>query len=228
MKKITRLTTSEIVGATLSSLCMGIVMLAVEPAYAAPSAIKVDNNGSSAKNPGAGWNVFEPVPGGPTSVVDTNGTDNGVTVTYSAEWGDSSQTGKEGQFINTVFANAADDYFWVKGQTGTVTISGLQNNELYTVRLCGSNNTGILDADYTVNGNFGDGSSPANGSAYNASLDGFTSGVIMTWTGVAPVSGDITISVAAAGTGSENYGMLNAFIIEGKFTQPAGTVISIK
>ncbi len=190
MKKITRLTTSEIVGATLSSLCMGIVMLAVEPAYAAPSAIKVDNNGSSTKNPGAAWNVFEPVPVGATSVVDTNGTDNGVTVTYSAAWGDSTQTDKEGAFDGTVFDEAADDYFYVDNP-GTITISGLQNGEVYTVRLCGSNDT---------------------------------SGVIMTWMGVVPVGGVITISVAPAG----QYGMLNAFIIEGKFTQPAGTVISIK
>ncbi len=225
MKKITRLTTSEIVGATLSSLCMGIVMLAVEPAYAAPSAIKVDNNGSSAKNPGAAWNVFEPVPVGATSVVDTNGTDNGVTVTYSAAWGDSSQTAKEGALDGTVFDEAADDYFYVNNQTGTITISGLQNGEVYTVRLCGSNDNGAsTDADYKVNGSFCDGSSPANGDDYNIYAEGYTSGVIMTWMGVVPVGGVITISVAPAG----QYGMLNAFIIEGKFTQPAGTVISIK
>jgi hypothetical protein len=199
---------------------LGLV-LALAPAAQA-ALIKVDNN-SAGVAPDTTWNVIDPPATTATSVVDSSGNNDGVTVTY-AGWNDSSSFGREGAYDGGVFDNAADDYFFINaGSSATVTISGLLDIETYTIQLCNSSQDSGRVGDYVVNGSFGDGASPFNGDDHDATVDGFVNGTIMTYSGVTPSSGEIVITTT---TVSGIAVHLNAFTIEGE--PSAGTLIIVK
>ena len=199
------------------------MILALAPAAQA-ALIKVDNN-SAGVAPDTTWNVIDPPATTATSVVDSSGTNDGVTVAY-AGWNDSSSVGREGAYDGGVFDNAADDYFFINaGSPGTVTISGLLDSETYTIQLCNSSQDSGRVGDYVVNGSFGDGASPFNGDDHDATVDGFVNGTIMTYSGVTPSSGEIVITTT---TVSGIAVHLNAFTIEGEAAGGGGTLFIIK
>ena len=199
------------------------MILALAPAAQA-ALIKVDNN-SAGVAPDTTWNVIDPPATTATSVVDSSGTNDGVTVAY-AGWNDSSSVGREGAYDGGVFDNAADDYFFINaGSPGTVTISGLLDSETYTIQLCNSSQDSGRVGDYVVNGSFGDGASPFNGDDHDATVDGFVNGTIMTYSGVTPSSGEIVITTT---TVSGIAVHLNAFTIEGEAAAGGGTLFIIK
>ena len=199
---------------------LGMVFALAPTAQAA--LIKVDNN-SAGVAPDTTWNVIDPPATTATSVVDSSGTTDGVTVTY-AGWNDSSSFGREGAYDGGVFDNAADDYFFINaGSSGTVTISGLLDSETYTIQLCNSSQDSGRVGDYVVNGSFGDGASPFNGDDHDATVDGFDNGTIMTYSGVTPSSGEIVITTT---TVSGIAVHLNAFTIEGEAAP--GTLILLR
>ena len=199
------------------------MILALAPAAQA-ALIKVDNN-SAGVAPDTTWNVIDPPATTATSVVDSSGTNDGVTVAY-AGWNDSSSVGREGAYDGGVFDNAADDYFFINAaSSGTVTISGLLDSETYTIQLCNSSQDSGRVGDYVVNGSFGDGASPFNGDDHDATVDGFDNGTIMTYSGVTPSSGEIVITTT---TVSGIAVHLNAFTIEGEAAGGGGTLFIIK
>ncbi|MGB1130250.1 MAG: hypothetical protein ACPG4K_09370, partial [Haloferula sp.] len=200
-------------------------------ALTAPShaeTIWVDHNDQIA-NADAKWNVFAAPPASATAVVDANGNDDGVTVSYSG-FSDSGNVGDHnGAFAGTAWDPGSGDYFFIgDGTTGTITVAGLLDSQTYIVRLVGSANDNATTraGDFQVNGVLGDGSSPINGDDYDMFTDGFTNGEVMTWTGVAPSGGVITITMddTSGATNGDGTAHLNAFSIEGSFTGGSPTI----
>ena len=209
---------------TILPLATVAMILAPFANTAKAAIIKVDNN-SVGLAPDATWNVIDAPATTATSVVDSSGNDDGVTVTHTG-WSDSSKSGTEGAYDGGVFDNAADDYFFINaGSPGTVTISGLLDSETYTIQLCNSSQDSGRVGDYVVNGSFGDGASPFNGDDHDATVDGFVNGTIMTYSGVTPSSGEIVITTT---TVSGIAVHLNAFTIEGEAAAGGGTLFIIK
>jgi hypothetical protein len=182
--------------------------------------IMVDHS-NAATSPASGWNVLDPVPLVATAVLDSNSNDDGVTVTYNANWTRSSSTGHAGAFAGTSWEAAANDRFFSKdGTTGTIMISGLLVGETYTIQIIAADadNTVNRIADYRVNAvsGFGDGESPFNGDNYNPDVDGNQNGRVMTFSNIFPdSSGKIDLTVT--GVGTQPLGILSAYTIEGNF-----------
>jgi hypothetical protein len=183
--------------------------------------IWVDNN-DQITNSDTKWNIFASPPGSATSVVDAAGNDDGVTVSYSGFSDSGNGQNHNGAFAGTTWDPGSGDYFFIgDGTTGTITVAGLPDSEVYTVRLIGSANSDASPrvGDFQVNGAFGDGSPPNNGDDYDMHTDGFDNGEVMTWTGVAPSGGVITITMddTSGATNGDGTAHLNAFSIEGDF-----------
>ena len=102
-----------------NSRCLQVVVLTLSLYSGASEAVvRVDHNAQVA-SPGAGWNVFDAVPSGTVTLVDSDGNDSGATVTYSSQWGDSSNTSNHaGAFASTSWSPAASDYFFLNDSTG--------------------------------------------------------------------------------------------------------------
>jgi hypothetical protein len=213
---------------TNTTLCLAVLTAGGMLAPVGAAVIKVDHSNADS-NPPSGWNVIDPVPAVATAVLDSNGNDDGVTVTYNANWTRSGATGQAGAFVGTSWEDAANDRFFANsGTTGTITIAGLLVGETYTIQIIGADVDGTTNrtADYRVNGGFGDGSSPLNGDNYNPYTDGFQNGRVMTYSGVAPdIDGEIQIS--ATGVGTQPLGILSAYTIEGNFVPEPSTMLSL-
>jgi len=210
----------------------GLCVVAHFAATAGGAIIKVDHSNEAA-NPPSGWNVLDPVPGAATAVLDSNGNDDGVTVTYNANWTRSGATGQEGAFVGTSWEDAANDRFFAKDNTtGTITISGLLASQTYTIQIIGadSDNTKDRTADYQVNGSFGDGATPFDGDNYNPYVDGYQNGRVMTFSNISPDgSGEIGITATGVGTDPlQKFAILSAYTIEGNFVpEPSSFALSL-
>jgi hypothetical protein len=140
--------------------------------------------------------------GSPTATLGSD------TLTFSfANINDSGGTGHDGNFDPGIFAEAAEDYFFVRGTgqagiTGTISISGFTGTK-YTLSLASSVSAQVDDpnidrlADIQVNGVFADsgGDPAAFGDDYNADFHGFDTGTPLVWNNVTPGSGTITLTI---------------------------------
>lgn len=187
---------------TLAFTLIGILSAGIANA----ALTKVDLNGQGPAV--ATWNEIAS-PGGPTSVLDINGDDEGITVD-TTPLSDSSGTGNEGAFDSGFWDDVADDYFFVNGGSANITIAGLDNNLTYNLQVIGSDNDDNRISDFQANGNFGDGVSPFNGDNYHVETDGFLAARVATFSSVSPISNQIILSV----TDVSDVGIISAFTIE--------------
>ncbi len=199
------------------------IILSASPAWGA--VILVDYSDRAA-NPslGAVWNTVDLGDPG-SALVDSMGAPSGVTIHFAGDpWRESASdqgnwpAGDVGWVDGSV---TADNIFNQTGNTSTVTFSGLPPDAIYRIEHLAARAIGFRIADYLVNGSYAD--STPNGDDFDARLDGWVGGNILTWNAVAVrPSGEIVLTV----TDVQDFGYLNASRLE-RISEPATTMMLI-
>ena len=84
-----------------------------------------------------------------------------------------------GAFAVGDFENAAKDYFYVFGTSGTITLSGFSASDTVYIKLAACINVSSWQGDYKVDGAFA-GSDP-NGNDFNLYTNGYQNGSVLEW-----------------------------------------------
>lgn len=198
---------------TLSYICLIGALLLARNASAQIILLDFNTTQTPAPTIGGTWNSLAS-PSTLNTVVDSeNNTLSGVTVDFSNAGDSGISMGSRGSDISFADLGAYGDYFFFgSAVTGTVTISGLDDNFTYQVDLVSAQSTTSSPriADFSINGSFGD--STPNGDNFDGNLDGWIDGDSIMWSSVSLSNvsggtGDIVLTVSVP---SGNTGMINA------------------
>ncbi len=213
-----------------------VLLAAVCPARA--GVILVDLNRTYSDPITSDWNTIESTPdntsGGVITVVDqplhsSLELPTPATLSLTGAWAVSMTTGNASISPDAPaeFETAARDYFWISTlqTTSTLTIGGLIDGSAYQIEVVSSrasDNTN-RSADFSIHGSPAD--DPAgfstphhDGQDFHAYDDGYLDGMIMEWSSVQPIGGEITL--LAAPTAENNTAFVNALRITGPFGLP--------
>lgn len=189
-----------------ASLLLGLVLGIT--AEASLLTIQVDFN-DAGSDPGPTWYVVDRTENGTVAdLPDINGNPTGISMVLGTGWSNTGANNQRGAYDEA----AADDYFYRTSTTSsalTFTFNDGAHQTPWRVELWSSETRDLGDVDFTINGEFGPGNSPTNGSAFNAFQDGYSQGIIMVWDAVqiTDIGGAIVLGVDEL---YGNYALLNA------------------
>jgi hypothetical protein len=199
-------------------------MLYLTSAATHAGVVLVDFNNTNGDPIPVNWNSIDDPAVSSQPLHDSAGNPTPATISLDGMWNNSSNTQATGAFAGTDFATAARDYFYITYITNpsTITISGLVDSTPYRIELVSSRtpyNSNRI-ADFTAMGSFADDPSGYatphhNGDDFRADTHGYDAGMLMEWSSVMPVGGQITLLAEPPADLHNAY--INAMRITGLF-----------